>query len=357
MPLNDTTGCVKGQHLTLSERIEIQTLKRQMKSNRFISKVLNRSHSTINDEIKRGWARQKKILNGQIIYSETYYAETGQLVYDRSRQACLPKFKLFKVDPFIQHVKEQIKVHKGSPDVIVGRVIEQGLFNSRERVCAKTLYAYIDAGLMELNNMDLWLKLQRNTKPERVRENKRNLGKSIEERPSEINDRTIFGHWEIDTVVGKKTKDQPVLLTMTERLTRYTLVIKIQGKHETVVNETIRSLSQDNPNFPHLFKSITSDNGSEFAGLSETLLGLSDVYFAHPYSSWERGTNEKHNGILRRFIPKGKSLKDYTIQQIKQMTHWMNHLPRKILNYKTPTESILFHFNQIQGTNDSLLPS
>ena len=133
--------------------------------------------------------------------------------------------------------------------------------------------------------MDLLLKLQRNLKPKRVLENKRSLGKSIEAIPSEINDRTTFGHWEIDTVVGKKSRDQPVLLTMTERLTRYTLVIKIQGKHETTVNETIRSLSQNNPNFPKLFKSITSDNGSEFAGLTEMLIGLSDVYFAHPYSS------------------------------------------------------------------------
>ena len=123
------------------------------------------------------------------------------------------------------------------------------------------------------------------------------------------------------------------------------------------MNETIRSLSQDNPNFSKLFKSFTSDNGSEFAGLTEMLLGLSDVYFAHPYASWERGTNEKHNGILRRFIPKGNSLKDYTVQQIKQMTNWMNHLPQKVLNYKTPTESILFHFNQILGTHGSLVPS
>lgn len=103
---------------------------------------------------------------------------------------------------------------------------------------------YIDAVLMELNKLNLWLKLQRNTKPKRVRENKRNLGKSIEERPFEINDRTTFGHWEIDTVVGKKTKNQPRLLTMTERLTRYTLVIKVQGKHESSGNETIRSLSR-----------------------------------------------------------------------------------------------------------------
>jgi IS30 family transposase len=203
---------------------------------------------------------------------------------------------------------------------------------------------------MDLNNMDLWMKLQLNTKPKRDRERKRILGQSIDERPQEINDRLIFGHWEIDTVIGKKTKGEPVVLTLTERLTRYQIILKITGKNEAAVKETMEFLYKNNPNFPKLFKSITADNGSEFAGLSQALQGLSDVYFAHPYSSWERGTNEKHNGILRRFIPKGKSLKNYSSDQIKQMTHWMNHLPRKILNYQTPTEAILTHFNQIQMT-------
>lgn len=176
MPLNDTTTLGKGQHLTLTERIEIQEFKRQKKSNRIIAKALNRSHSTIKDEFKRGWARQKKIL----------------------------------VDRFIHYAKKQIKVHKWSPDVNVGSIIKDGLFYALEHVCAKTLDTYIDADLMELNNMDLWLKLQRNTKPNQVSKNKRNLGKSIEERSSEVNNRVTFGHWEIDTVVGKKTKDQPV---------------------------------------------------------------------------------------------------------------------------------------------------
>lgn len=102
MPLNDTTTLCKGQHLTLTERIEIQTLNRQGFSNRRIAKALNRSHSTINDEIKRGLARQ----------------------------ACLPKFKLLKVDRFIQYANEQIKVNKRSPNIIVGRAIEQGLFDA-----------------------------------------------------------------------------------------------------------------------------------------------------------------------------------------------------------------------------------
>ena len=77
---------------------------------------------------------------------------------------------------------------------------------------------------------------------------------------------------------------------------------------------------------------------------------MCDVYFTNPYSSKERGTNEKHNGILRRFIPKGKSLKNYSKHQIKQLTHWMNHLPSMILNYQTPTEVILYYYNLTQST-------
>jgi IS30 family transposase len=95
---------------------------------------------------------------------------------------------------------------------------------------------------------------------------------------------------------------------------------------------------------------VTSDNGSEFASLSDALHNISDVYFTHPYSSWERGTNENHNGLLRRYLPKGKSLKHYSSEQIQRFTQKLNHLPRKILNYQTPTEVILFHFNQIQAT-------
>ena len=350
MHLNDTTSPVKGQHLNLRERIEIQTWKCLNKSNRFIAKALGRSHSTINDEVKRGTASQKKIVNGKALFLEAYYAETGQLVYEKHREACKPQYKLLKIEGFIQYAKRKIQGDKWSPDIVVGRAIELGLYEAYERVCAKTLYRYIDEGLMDLNNMDLWLKLQRNTKPRRDRERKRILGQSIDVRPQEINDRLTFGHWEIDTVVGKKNKSEPVILTLTERLTRYQITIKMAGKNEAAVKETMEHLSKGNPHFPKLFKSITADNGSEFASLSEALQGLSDIYFAHPYSSWERGTNEKHNGILRRFIPKGKSLKDYSNDQIKQITHWMNHLPRKILNYQTPTEAILTHFNQLQMT-------
>lgn len=351
MQHNDITTRPRGQHLSLSERIEIQTFKRLGYSNRRIAKNLNRSHSTINEEIKRGSATQMKIVNGYIYTSKNYYAETGQMVYERHRLKSRPQIKLLKVKAFIDYATQKIREDKWSPDIVVGRALKEGLFDKSESVCAKTLYNYIDRGLIrDLNNLNLWLKLRRSTKSKKVRDHRRVLGQSIEDRPQEINDRLSFGHWEIDTVIGQKNKDEPALLTLTERLTRYEIILKIKGKHEAAVNEGLKQLTEDNPHFPLLFKSITSDNGSEFAGLSDCIQGLSDVYFAHPYSSWERGTNERHNGLIRRYIPKGKSLKNVSEIMIKQVTHSMNHLPRKILNYQTPTESILFHYNQIQTT-------
>lgn len=351
MQHNDITTRTKGQHLSLSERIEIQTQKRLGYSNRRIAKNLNRSHSTINDEIKRGTATQKKIVNGYTYTTELYYAETGQIVYEKHRLKCRPQAKLFKVQAFIDYATHKISEDKWSPDIVVGRVLKEGHFERSEIVCAKTLYNYIDKGLIkDLNNLNLWLKLRRKTKSKKARDHRRVLGQSIDLRPQEINDRSTFGHWEIDTVIGKKKKDEPVLLTMTERLTRYQIILKIKGKYEEAVNEGLKQLNLDHPHFPQLFKSITSDNGSEFAGLTELINDLSDVYFAHPYSSWERGTNERHNGLIRRSIPKGKSLKTIPESIIDQVVHSMNHLPRKILNYQTPTESILFHFNQIQTT-------
>jgi len=217
-------------------------------------------------------------------------------------------------------------------------------------VSAKTLTRTIDEGLLTLNNINLWLKFERNTKPKPLRECKRILGQSVEQRPQKINERLSIGHWETDTIVGKKNKHEPVGLPITERSTHYQIVLKILDKTEAVVNEAIKDLNQDNPRLSQLFKSITAGQGSEFTGLSEVLNGWCDVYFTHSTSSWERGTKKKHNGIIKRFIPKGKFLKDYSNDQIKLKAHWLNHCPRKILNTQTPTEVILSYFNQIQST-------
>jgi IS30 family transposase len=195
----------------------------------------------------------------------------------------------------------------------------------------------VDLGLLPIKNIDLPEKLRRKTKAKKFRENKRNLGASIDERPEIVDLRTEFGHWEADTVVGKKDEGEPCVLTLVERVTRMCLWIKAENHTADAIQAALESVMEyfdEQKN--EVFKTITGDNGSEFANLSLFEDGKLKVYFTHPYSSWEKGTNECHNKMLRRFIPKGKSISDYDADDICFFADCINGLPRKILGYRTP---------------------
>ena len=181
------------------------------------------------------------------------------------------------------------------------------------------------------------LRVKLNKKSREIRKNRHILGESIENRPEIINERKEFGHWEIDTVVGTKNKSS-VLLTLDERLTRKRIIVKIKNRTSEAVTEGISSIYNSfGSSADIIFKSITSDNGSEFARLSETLPST-DTYYAHPYSSGERGTNEKQNSLIRYFYPKGKSFDNVSEESINRVQEWINNLPRKFAKYLTPNE-------------------
>ena len=132
-------------------------------------------------------------------------------------------------------------------------------------VCTKTLYNYVDAGLLGIKNIDLPNKLSRNTKPTRIRQNKRVLGDSISERPEEAETRQEFGHWEIDTVRGVKKETEPAVLTLVERKSRYSIWLKIMSATAASVQEGMRQiLTHFGERAQQVFKTITGDNGSEF---------------------------------------------------------------------------------------------
>ena len=142
----------------------------------------------------------------------------------------------------------------------------------------------------------------------------------------------------IDTVIGKKSKDDNVLLTIVESKTRYSMIIKAIAKTDPTVTDAlnrVRNLFGEQSR--QVFKGITNENGSEFADLStiksETEANTK-IYFTHPYSSFEKSTNERHNGLIRRFIQKGKRISDYSYDDIAFIEDWMNILPRRILKYK-----------------------
>lgn len=233
-----------------------------------------------------------------------------------------------------------MKLRNWSVDACIGEAIVNQLFNPSQMVCTKTLYNYIDLGLLEIRNVDLPMKLRRNTKPQRNRINRHILGTSIEERPASIDSREEFSHWEIDTVIGTKDKNDSILLTLAECKTRHYIVRKITSKtSHAVLTELANLKTYFEEQFNHVFKSITSDNGQEFAELSKVEQESAvKVYFTYPYASCERGTNERHNGLLRRFIPKGAAINGYSTDEIAFIKEWCNTLPRKLLNYRTPEE-------------------
>lgn len=217
--------------------------------------------------------------------------------------------------------------------------MEKGYFLREQMLCTKTIYNYIDKGLMRIRNYNLPEKVSRRPKLKRVRENKKLLGRSIEERP-DIDDKLEFGHWEADLVIGQKTNNDEALLTLLERQTRKYILVKIDGKTASAVMDGFEKVRKYfGSKFSDVFKSITTDNGSEFTELSNLEKGSKTlVYYAHPYSSWEKGSNERHNRLVRRFIAKGERISDYGIDAIERIEDWCNNLPRKILGYKTPDE-------------------
>lgn len=167
-----------------------------------------------------------------------------------------------------------------------------------------------------------------------------------EKRPDIVDSRERFGGWKIDTMNGLRVGKDQALLTLTERKTPYEVIIKIDGKAADPVDRALTALKEAAGNdFKVLFKTITSDN--EFAGLSTLLKDITEVYFTHRYSSWERGTNENHNGMIRRFIPKGTRIEDRALTTIRRVQDWMNNLPRKVLGYATPRECLLNELSEL----------
>lgn len=138
---------------------------------------------------------------------------------------------------------------------------------------------------------------------------------------------------------GCKSASEPVIFTLLEKKTRYYLALKVLGKTADSIQMMMHRLYQESgEQFRRVFKTITADNGPEFAELSQTESLGSRVYFAHPYAASERGRNERHNRILRRFIPKGKFIRLFSENEVLLISNSMNGTPKRILNYQTPEE-------------------
>lgn len=328
----------KYKRLSFEERVIIQTLLEEKKSKSFISKKLKRSRSTIGREINK------------FVVDSKYDKYEAKLADWCAKDDYLNKRNLDKIET---HKKLQIYVYKGllkhwSPEQISGRIKLDYPNDPIMTISHESIYQHIYAHRQASLNKKLIALLpyhksiRRRTNAYSKRKTRIKNQISIEQRPLHIENREEVGHWEGDLVIGKGQKS--AIGTNVERKTRYVIISKLKDrKSKTVTTEFQRDLK---PLPKKLKKTMTYDNGMEMAKHeSFTKKTGMLVYFAHPYSSWERGTNENTNGLIRRFFPKGTDFNKISKQQLKIAQNKLNNRPRKVLNYKTPAEALALEYH------------
>lgn len=335
--LNNNTKRRKGKHLNYEERIKIEALsKAGMKSER-IAKEIGCSGRTIRRELEKG---KVELLNSDLTTRIEYSADIGQQKHDYASTNKGPMLKIGNDYELVEEIERLIIEEKMSPYAVAETVNNSGRF--KITISYKTIYNYIDEGLFpNLTNKDLPVKKsEKKRKHSRVRTATNNTkGTSISLRDESIDNRNEYGHWEMDTVVGKKGTNT-VLLVLTERKTREEKIRKIKNKSQYCVVKELDKIERKigSKEFRRLFKTITCDNGCEnldFVGIERSVLtkkNRTKVYYAHPYSAWERGSNENANKLIRRFIPKGADIGKFSHERIKMIEHWINNYPRRIFN-------------------------
>lgn len=331
----------RGRHITWNDRLAIE---RYLKAGMPIAEIAKKLHfvrSTIYKEVKRGEFDHLNYKTWEI--TKRYSPDKAQQRADEMKLNHGPQLKIGSDRAFASELERTIVEKKYSPAAALADIERRGLqFNTT--ICRTTLYSYIKKGVfLHLEMIDLPNKGQyRKRNYKRIKQKRATLGTSIENRP-DLSARTDFGHWEMDTVFGKAQKS--ALLVLSERKTRYELILKMSSKTAASTVKCLDLLEKRfKSQFPAIFKTITCDNGSEFAdtdGMERSVYGKKNrtkLYYCHPYSAYERGTNENTNRIIRRFFKKGTDFRRTPPGLIRDAEQWINDLPRKVLGFKSAAE-------------------
>ena len=308
-------------HLTTFERGKLESYHKLGWSTRKIGQALNRHHSTIAREIERNQV------------NETYDAQKGQALYTQRRKASKPRGKWS--ESLGKHLTSRLKM-TWSPEQIAGR---------EELVSFKTIYRWVNTGKLLKGELSLLRQKGKRQRPYETR-GRFTVGTSISKRPKEVQSRETVGHWELDTMVSSRGKSKGCLATFAERKTRFYIALKIPDRTADSMKQAIKEVVGKYPKA--LFKSSTTDRGKEFSCYQEIEEELQiPVYFADPYSSWQRGTNENSNGLLREFFPKKTDLAAISEEELQRSIDLINHRPRKILGWKTAYEALWEEVSQL----------
>lgn len=343
--LNYNKKTKKYKHITLAERTMIETWYNcDKKSKKEISVLLHKSERTIRREINRGLV---KVLNYDLTDKYEYSARIAQRKYEYGMTSKGPELKLDQDYKLVKHIEKEIYENKKSPEVVAVQLSEYGF---SIKLSGRTIRNAIYSGIIfdKVKKGKIIYKKEYKSKNKEKRVSKLiPAEKSIEYRPKEANIRSVYGHWEGDLVVGKQGS-KTVLFTLTERKTRQEIIMKLSNKETKTIARAIDKLERKyKGKFYNMFKSITFDNGVEFMGykgIEKSCLRKKErtnIYYAHPYCSGERGTNENNNRLIRRFIPKGVDISQIKQSRIKEIENWINNYPRQIFGYKSSNMILL----------------
>lgn len=318
--------------LTAGEREEISRMLAQGCAFGDIARFLDRSVSTISHEVNAAGCNRY-----------TYRASRAhRRAQRRARRRKLWKRKMVLLPKLRRYVHAKLRL-RWSPEEIAHKIVMEYPLDMTMRISPESIYSYIYVLPKGILKKELLLCLRRERKrrhkrkQEKMMESKSKIQDmiSIEERPAEVVNRVIPGHWEGDLLVGKNR--QSFLGSLVERTTRATILIPLKNKTAKEVRKAFAKEAKKIPS--HMRLSLTYDQGNEMADhklfMKETQM---QVYFAHPASPWERGTNENTNGMIRQFFPKGMDFSKISRREVKRVQHLLNGRPRKVLNWSTPHE-------------------
>lgn len=310
----------KSKHLTYQERIQIQTLRKENFSHNAIARHIGRDRRTVDREIKRNSTKhgyQPRV--------------AGQLYRRRRRRSQYKKVN----KKMLSYIEKKLKLQH-SPDQIANTMQR----NIGCKISTKRIYQLIwknkkNGGILYQN-----LRIQNGKKIRKKRGSRAYRQEiphriDIDQRPEEVNNRSEYGHWEADLVLGKKSTGG-ALVTLLERKSRLLLIGHVTRKTTNAVNSEIKRLLRSSG---HMVKTITYDNGAEFKKHFQINKYFNcQSYFAKPYHAWERGANENANGLIRQYIPKGPDMQQVTRNELRIIMNRINNRPRKILDYETANQ-------------------
>lgn len=335
MPPRVTPGSVRPR-LTFEQREELADLRSSGVSNAGIARVLGCHRSTIGRELK---------LNSRVFadgHRPKYRASTAQKASDwRARRPTLSK--LATSDRLRQEVQDKLE-NEHSPEQISGRLKIDFPDDQEMRVSHEVIYQALYVQGRGSLHRDLHLRLRTgraNRKTRRAVGERR--GKiagmvSISDRPAEVEDRAVPGHWEGDLITGSQNKS--AICTLVERTTGFCILLHLPNGHgaDAVQEAMIEAMSR----LPEILRqTLTWDQGKEMANHVQIAEATDlDIYFCDPHSPWQRGSNENMNGLLRQYFPKGTDLSVYAPDYLEHVSRKLNNRPRKRLGYRTPAEAL-----------------